>query len=138
MQSTTHRDLEIHHLVGERRHFVVETEPVLARGLRREDEVALSFLLTLHDLLLVGPHHLVVDVEGATGLDLFSGLSERSEGPHPLSLSLFGEGAYREIKGHLGVGSLDERKETRLLAGPQLVRQRRAVHAGDGHGQQTE
>lgn len=67
---TTYSDFEIHHLLRERRHFIVEAEPVLSNIIRREHEVALAFLCPIKYNLLRGSIHNVVDIEGAAGLDL--------------------------------------------------------------------
>ena len=48
----TYGNLEINHLLGERRHFIVEAELVLADALRREYEVALSLLFFSSDDLV--------------------------------------------------------------------------------------
>ena len=66
----TYCDLEIHHLVGICRHLIAETEPVFPLGLRREDKIPLPFLLSLHDFLVIGAYHMVVDIEGPARLDL--------------------------------------------------------------------
>ena len=66
----TDGDFEIHHLLRERAHLVVETETVFPRICGREHEITLSLLLVFHDYLLVRAHHAVVDVEGAAGLYL--------------------------------------------------------------------
>jgi hypothetical protein len=67
---TTYSDLEIHHLLRERRHLIVEAEPVLSNIIRREHEVALTFLCPIKYHLLSGSIYNVVDIEGATRLDL--------------------------------------------------------------------
>lgn len=65
-----YRDLKIHHLVRKCRHLVVEAEPVLARVLRREDKVPLSFFLAIHDFPVIRSYDLIINIEGAAGLDL--------------------------------------------------------------------
>jgi hypothetical protein len=55
---TTYSDLEIHHFLRERRHLIVEAEPILA------------FLCPIKYHLLCGSVHNVIDIEGAAGLDL--------------------------------------------------------------------
>ena len=78
----TDGDFEIHHLLRERAHLVVETEPVFPRICGGEHEIALSLLLVFHDYLFVRAHHAVVDVEGAAGLYLQAELkvSDRTYG----------------------------------------------------------
>jgi hypothetical protein len=66
----THGNLKVHQLLGKCRHFVVEAEPILALIVRREDKVALLFLLSFHYRAFVGPDDRVVDVKGAAGLNL--------------------------------------------------------------------
>jgi len=69
-QGTTYSDLEIHHLFRERRHLIVEAEPVLSNIIRREHKVALALLCPIKYHLLRGSVHNVVDIEGPAGLDL--------------------------------------------------------------------
>lgn len=66
----TYSDLEIHKLLRERAHLVIEAESILSRLQRREHEVALALLLAVQDDLVVRARHLVVDIEGASCLDL--------------------------------------------------------------------
>ena len=67
----TYRDLKVDDLLRERRDLVVEAEAVFAQLLRREHKVALALLFALQDDAVLGaPGDLIVDVEGAAGLDL--------------------------------------------------------------------
>jgi hypothetical protein len=59
-------NLEVDELVGEGGHGVGETEGIGAGRLRSEDEIALPFFLTGHNLLIVGTDHIVVNVKGAS------------------------------------------------------------------------
>lgn len=70
MEGSAYRDLEVHRLLGEGAHLVVEAEAILAHIVGREDKVALSLLGTVENHLVVGASYCVVDIEGATGLDL--------------------------------------------------------------------
>lgn len=67
---TTYGNLEIHHLLSERRHIVIKAECVFASGQGREDKVALSFLGAILDNLAAGRGHGEIDIEGAARLDL--------------------------------------------------------------------
>lgn len=66
----TYGNLEIHHLLGKCRHFVVEAELVLADALGSEDEVTLALLGAVLDDLAAGRGHGEIDIEGTAGLDL--------------------------------------------------------------------
>lgn len=75
-QSTdsTYSDLEINKLLGECAHLVVEAEAVLADLVGSEDEVALSFLRSVKDDLLLAAigtwaHDRVIDVERTARLN---------------------------------------------------------------------
>lgn len=50
----TYRNLKVDHLLGECAHLVVEAEAVLARVVRREDEVALSLFYAIENDLVCG------------------------------------------------------------------------------------
>ncbi len=67
----TDRNLKVHHLLGKRRHLVVEAERILARLVGREDKVALALLLAVHDLLVAGALDGVVHVKRTASLDLY-------------------------------------------------------------------
>lgn len=73
VESKTHCDFKVHHLIRKCRHFVVEAKPVFTHVLRRKHKVPLSLFLTLHDFLVVGPYYTVVDIEGSAGLNLEAG-----------------------------------------------------------------
>lgn len=60
-----YRNLEIHHLLGERAHLIIETESIFPLLLRGEDKIALPFLGTVQYHLSIRTDHLVVDIEGA-------------------------------------------------------------------------
>jgi hypothetical protein len=66
----TYGDLEINHLLCKCRHHVVEAEPILPNVIGCKDIVALSLFCAFHDEFLVRACHGVVDVKGATRLDL--------------------------------------------------------------------
>ena len=66
----TYSDFEVHEFLGEGTHFVIEAESVFARLAGREDEVALSLFLSVHDDLIIGAHDLVVDIERSSCLNL--------------------------------------------------------------------
>ena len=66
----THRDLEVHDLLGKRAHLVVEAESVFANFVGGEDKVSLPLPIAFYDLVFVGPDDFVIDVEGTAGLDL--------------------------------------------------------------------
>jgi len=67
----TYSNLEINHLLGKSRHLIVEAERVFAVALGREDVVTLSFLCTIQDDLAAWCSHGIVNIEGATRLNLF-------------------------------------------------------------------
>lgn len=62
-------DVEVDELLGERGNVVREAKGVLADGVRGEHEVALALARAGEDVLRGGVGDLVVDLEGATGLD---------------------------------------------------------------------
>jgi hypothetical protein len=66
----TYSNLKVHHLLGERAHFIVEAEPVLSRIVRRKHEIALSLLCSIEYNLVRGSDHRVVHIERAAGLHL--------------------------------------------------------------------
>jgi len=128
LPTTTYGDLEVHHLVRERRHFIVEAESVLARVLRSEDEITLSFFLSFHYFLVIWSIYRVIDIERAAGLDLK--MSEQAE--------LRAGQTYSKIKGDFGVLSFDGSEEAGFLVGPESVCQSCSVDTGDGQSQQAE
>lgn len=67
----TYSNLEVNHLLGESRHLIVEAERVFTVALGSEDVVTLSFLRTVQDDLAAWCSHGVVNIEGATRLNLF-------------------------------------------------------------------
>ena len=71
-KAQTYSDLEIHHLLRKSTHLIIETEAVLARVIRREHKIPLSLLAPFQHELVVRPDNRVVDIERATGLDLFT------------------------------------------------------------------
>lgn len=74
-------DVEVDELLGERGHVVLKAEGVFARGVGREDIVALPLALAVKDDLLARIFHLEVDVKRATGLNLFGAPLAREELP---------------------------------------------------------
>jgi hypothetical protein len=92
----TYSDLEIHKLLCECAHLVIEAEPVFPDLQGREDEVALALLLAVHDDLVVGAGHLIIDIEGTTCLDLRTPNSisiNFVDGQVMLPGSIYGEGS---------------------------------------------
>ena len=63
-------DVEVHCLLGKCGHFIVEAEAVFSYALRRKDDVRLSFFGAIGNDLLIGANNGVVDIEGATSLNL--------------------------------------------------------------------
>lgn len=66
----THSDLKVHKLLGESAHLVVKAESIFSNIVGREDEVALAFLLTIHNYSFIGSDDLIVNIERASCLDL--------------------------------------------------------------------
>lgn len=66
----THCDLEVHDLLGERAHLIVEAESVFADIVGGEDKVSLPLLIAFYDLVFVGADDFVIYVEGTSGLNL--------------------------------------------------------------------
>lgn len=66
----TYSDFEVHHLLSERTHLIVEAKAVFSSHLGREYRVQLPLLGILHDDFPIGAHNAVVDIEGATRLYL--------------------------------------------------------------------
>jgi hypothetical protein len=87
---STHSNLKVYRLIGERAHLIAEAEAVLAQVVRGEDELALALLVAFGYDALVGCVDLVVYIEGAAILNL--GLSAH--------WSING-GAYGEVEGDL-------------------------------------
>ena len=67
-----HHDVEIDELLGERAHVILEAEGVFADMVGSEDVVTLALAYAVEENLVVGILHLVVDIEGASSLDLYS------------------------------------------------------------------
>ena len=118
----TYRNLKIHHLVRECRHFVIEAEPILSWILRGEDEITLPFFLPFHYFLVIGPVYRIVDIERAAGLNLTT--LEKLTG-------MQAGGTYSKIKGDFGILSLDGSKEAGFLIGAESVCQGCPVDTGD-------
>lgn len=68
---TAYSYFEIHHFLCKSAHFVVKAELIFARFLGREDRVQLALFGVRHDCS-VWAIDTVIDIEGATGLDLQS------------------------------------------------------------------
>lgn len=66
----THSDLKVHKLVRKRAHLVVQAELVITRLQRCEHKVALALLFPVQNDLPVGTRHLIIDIEGASSLNL--------------------------------------------------------------------
>jgi len=63
-RGATYSDLEIHHLLRESAHLIVEAEHVFSSLFCGEHRVYLPLLAVLHNDLAIGSRHAVVDVEG--------------------------------------------------------------------------
>jgi hypothetical protein len=88
----TYGNLKIHQLVRKGRHLVVEAESEFANVIRREDEIALSLFLALHDDTLARTDNRVVNIEGTARLDLYFNLvstCNRFESTCSLLVALF-------------------------------------------------
>lgn len=80
VEDQTNRNLEVHHLVREGAHLIVEAELVFSDLVRSEDEIALPFLLSVQDALASGPSDFVIDIEGAARLHLIGNCEPESHG----------------------------------------------------------
>lgn len=139
----TYSNLEVDHLLGERRHFIVEAERVLAIALGSEDVVTLSLLGSVQDDLAARRSHGVVDIEGAAGLDLFvasvrtsplqSSIAEQDEDKR-----IKRQDTNRKVECHLGVGLLNIGVEACLLVRLKPVGQGGCGNGGDQRGQAGE
>lgn len=135
----THRNLEIHHLLGKCRHLVVEAELVLADALRRENKVALSLLRPVYDDLVARRGDGEVDIERTTGLDLYTGPCQKLLS-HILNRrqksSIEGESyTNRKVESDLGVDLLNVGEEACLLIGFKPVGQGSCGDRRDQRGQ---
>ena len=65
-------DVEVDQFLGQRRHIIFEAEGVFADMVGSEDVVTLALAYAVEENLVVGILHLVVDIEGASSLDLYS------------------------------------------------------------------
>ena len=65
-------NVEVDELLGEGGHVVLEAEGVFADVVGSEDVVTLALAYAVKENLVVGILHLVVDIEGASSLDLDS------------------------------------------------------------------
>ena len=65
-------DIEVNEFLSEGGHVVLEAEGVFADVVCSENVVALALAYAIEEDLVVGVLHLVVDVEGATSLNLQS------------------------------------------------------------------
>lgn len=124
----TYRNLEINQLLRESRHFIAETEAILAYALRRKHIVALSFFGSFQNHFVKGSGDLVIDIEGATGLHLLR-LSRSSGAIHSqLIQTLIGnpyqQATYSKVKSHLDVLLCHIGVKARLLMSIEFVRQR--------------
>ena len=112
-----YRYLKIHHLFLKGRHFIIETHPVLANVLRGKDEVTLTLFGIGHDDFLVGASDAIIDVKGASRLNL-SGQNNRIS---CLSREIWGRGVgletHRKVKCYFGILLLDPGEEARLFIG---------------------
>lgn len=75
----TYSYLEIHHLLGESAHLIVEAKSVLARVFCRKDKVTLAFLYPIHDDSFIWTNNNIINVEGAPGLYLDIKISDAVE-----------------------------------------------------------
>jgi hypothetical protein len=78
----TYSDFEIHKLLSERAHLIIEAESVFARLSRSEDEISLSLFRAIHNDLVPGSHHLVINIEGTSCLDLSIAIHQLSSLDH--------------------------------------------------------
>lgn len=70
MAESTYSDFEVNKLLCKCAHLVVEAESVFSRLARGEDEVSLSLLFPIHDYLVRRSRDFIIDVEGASCLNL--------------------------------------------------------------------
>lgn len=137
----TYRDLKVNNLLGERRDGVVEARPVFSALCRCEDVVPLPLLLACQDHLLVGARHGIVDIEGASRLDLLLFVSQihlrqiswLQSPPGYLLLRV----SYRKVECHLLVLALYPSVEARFLVRRQLVGEGCCLSNGGQAGQQA-
>jgi hypothetical protein len=69
-RGNAYSDFKIDKLLRECAHLIIEAESVFARLARGEDEVALSLLFAIQDDLVPRSHNLVINIEGASCLNL--------------------------------------------------------------------
>ena len=69
-------NLEVHKLLRECAHLVIEAESVFSRLARSEDEVTLTLLFTIHDDLVPRSRDLVIDIERSSCLDLCKAIDQ--------------------------------------------------------------
>ena len=91
-------DVEVEEFLGQSGHVVLEAERVFADGVRGEDVVALAFALAVEEDLLVGILDVKVDVERASGLNLFR-ISRGGETEHKTHCSQQSRTAGEELSG---------------------------------------
>jgi hypothetical protein len=70
MVRSFYSDFEVDKLLRECAHLVIEAKSVFSSFTRGEDEVSLSLLFPIHDDLVRWSHNLVIDIEGASCLNL--------------------------------------------------------------------
>ena len=75
VMENTYSELKVDHLVCHRRHLIVKAGPIVTDVVCCKDEVALTFLGALHYHTVIGTDYLVVDIEGATRLNLSRSIS---------------------------------------------------------------
>jgi hypothetical protein len=125
----TYSNLEIHKFLRKSTHLIIKAESIFARFQGREHEITLSLLLPIHNDLVLRSDNLVVDIEGATCLDLTISINQH----HPIIPSFHCaimskakrgkevRGAYSEVESHLRAPSRDGGVETCFLVGSELV-----------------
>lgn len=118
----TNSNLEIHHFLRKRRHAIVEAEAVLSNILSGEDEITLPLFRALHDDIVIGTdlraNHCVVDIEGASGLDLGRGYISFAS-----RCSSVGCKTYGKVESELRISLVDIGEEAGFLVGRKFVRQ---------------
>jgi hypothetical protein len=69
-QELTYSDFKVDEFLCECAHLVIKAESVFSSLGRREDEVPLSLLLTIHHDLVSWTNNLVINIEGTSCLNL--------------------------------------------------------------------
>ena len=102
----TNSNLEIDKLLCKSTHLVIEAESIFAHICRCEDKVSLSFLLPIHNNLVLWSHNLVINIERTTCLDLQMRLNYYSNLVEDSSRCCR-ESAYSEVERNLRTLILD-------------------------------